>query len=201
MGTPSPAVLITAVRTAPRASRRTYADSVLCACLSAGDPEMGRDRQVLTALRASRVPFIHLILGPGCDGESGVEQMREAMREADARQQIAGLLPLEVLAPQMRVLSATLKSSRTPNIIADAIEAESRRGQQRGQHDAYSTEMRTIVRHGRTQAVPLRWLTVAVALSDPPTGAMASASQALLKGVELLRQWFCKVAAICCLQS
>lgn len=47
-----------------------------------GDVELGRDIQMTKVLRSCGVPFIHIVVGPGCDGESTEEQMLAAMAKA-----------------------------------------------------------------------------------------------------------------------
>ena len=130
----------------------------------AGDPEVGRDRQVLHALRASGVPFFHLVFGPGCDGESEIDAMCSAMREADSRGELAGVMPLAPLGPVMAGLASPLKASRTPNIIARALAREAER--QEGAAATDDGSLCTIERHGGRMDVPWSWLTVAVALKD-----------------------------------
>jgi len=125
-----------------------------------GNAEFGRDRQVLRALEASGVPFVHLVLGPGCDGESTVPQMQEAVRAADERGALLGVLPLADVVPPMAALARTLSPNRTPNILARALAAA-----EAGIGPAEAGEgLCTITRHGHTNSVPWSWLQVALAL-------------------------------------
>ena len=121
-----------------------------------GDPECGRDRQVLHALRASGLPCIHLVVGPGCDGESSVAAMREAVRGLDASGALLGCVALDELVGTMSRYAAPLDPSRTPNIIKAAFERPA------GAEDGSS--MCTIRRHGHEAQVPFSWLRVALAL-------------------------------------
>jgi len=87
------------------------------------DAELGRDRQVLHALSASKLPFVHLVVAPGCDGETSVVSMQAAIKAADERGQLLGIMPrLGGALPTMTKLAATLSPSRTPNIIRRAME-------------------------------------------------------------------------------
>jgi hypothetical protein len=115
-----------------------------------GSPEFGRDRQVMHALAASGVPFVHLVFGPGCDGESSVERMQAAMRDADDRGALLGAMPLANVVGPMAELAKTLSPNRTPNILARAAEQQ--------------TGLFVITRHGNTAEVPCSWLTVGLAL-------------------------------------
>jgi len=146
-----------------------------------GEVEMGRDRQVLFALRASGVPFVHLMLGPGCDGESPIESMQAAMRDVDGRGELLGILPLEELAPVIAERAKTLSASRTPNIIINAIKKLAEQPTEQPPAPSDGTEIAaaaeptdgelcTITRHGRTQSVPWSWLTVGVALRGNASG-------------------------------
>ena len=124
--------------------------------------------QVLQALRASGLPCVHVVLGPGCDGESAIDAMRRAVREADERGALLGVLPQMLgIVPAMAGLAASLSPNRTPNIIQRAMvrEAEAAGG------DAAAPEgeagLCSITRHGQTQAVPWSWLTVGLAFRVP----------------------------------
>jgi len=121
--------------------------------------EMGRDRQVLTALHSSGVPFTHLVLGPGCDAESSVEAMVDAIDNLQSRGRLLGVMSLENVLPVMRELSQTLAPTRTPNLMYFALEHLKRYG------DAAGAESFTIERWGRQATIPYAWLTVAVAFA------------------------------------
>ena len=121
------------------------------------------------------MPFVHLMLGPGCDGESAIESMQAAMRDVDGRGELLGILPLEELAPVIAERAKTLSASRTPNIIINAIKKLAEQPTEQPPAPSDGTEIAaaaeptdgelcTITRHGRTQSVPWSWLTVGVAL-------------------------------------
>lgn len=141
-----------------------------------GDPECGRDRQVLHALRASKLPCVQLVLGPGCDGESSVEAMRAAVRAADERGQLLGVLPLADVVGTMAQCAATLKPSRTPNIVQSAFAFYKSQGLAPGT----AAGLCTISRHGHEQQVPWAWLTVALAFKVGPEVASEPRSMKLV---------------------
>ena len=122
-----------------------------------GSFEFGRDRQVLHALSTSGIPFIHIVCGPGCDGESTIDMMKSAVAKADESGALLGVLQLDDLIPHMAEMAQTLSSSRTPNILSRALATvEARR---RGVPDAEG-ECYAIERHGNQNLVPWSWLTV-----------------------------------------
>jgi len=86
-----------------------------------GNPELGRDRQVVRLLTSSdmglRIPFVHLVAGPCCDGESSFVDMRRAIMALHARGQYRGVFSIEPLLPVLRQVSASVSKDRTPNII------------------------------------------------------------------------------------
>ena len=100
-----------------------------------------------------------------------------------------GVLPLEGLGPSMAQLARTLKPSRTPNIIRSALERLAVEDQAKEAQAAETIgvagtveeaartaeeaeeELFTIIRHGRTETVPWRWLTVALAFRGSPAAA------------------------------
>uniref|UniRef100_A0A6V2MKT9 Uncharacterized protein n=1 Tax=Emiliania huxleyi TaxID=2903 RepID=A0A6V2MKT9_EMIHU len=135
----------------------------------ASDPECGRDRQVLHALRASRIPCTHLVLGPGCDGESAVGAMRAAVRHVDESGALLGVVPLAPLLEPLCRHSAPLAPNRTPNIIKSALERAAAPPEAADEGDgegsgAARPDLCTINRHGNTAHVPWSWLTVALAI-------------------------------------
>ena len=132
----------------------------------ARDAELGRDRQVLHALRSScragALPggVVHIVLGPGCDGETPIDAMRAAVRGADERGELLGAMPrLGGTLPMMAQLAGGLSASRTPNILAAAM---ARADANEAVWD--DTALCTITRHGHTESVPWAWLTVGLAL-------------------------------------
>ena len=124
-----------------------------------GSPEFGRDRQVLRALAATGRPVVQLIFGPGCDGESELPAMREAVKEAAESGNLLGVLPLaDTLVPVMARMAEGLRQSRTPNILARAAAHVA------GRRQEDDGELCVIERHGRRAEVPWSWLTVGLAI-------------------------------------
>ena len=117
--------------------------------------ELGRDRQVLRALQTSGVPFTTLVLGPGCDAESSVAVMTEAVRGLADKDQLLGVMPLDEVATVAASFCTTLSDSRTPNLIHAAVVR---------QRDAPGEGgLCAITRHGNTQRIPWSWLRLGVA--------------------------------------
>ncbi|KAL1524748.1 hypothetical protein AB1Y20_019631 [Prymnesium parvum] len=131
-----------------------------------GDAEFGRDRQVLHALRASNVPCVHLVVAPGCDGESTIEGMRAAVRELDEAGALLGTMPLDEMVGTMRSHAANLSPMRTPNIIHSAFGRVNSASSDDGA--AASPEMFRIVRHNQEAHIPCSWLTIALAIDLHP---------------------------------
>lgn len=130
-----------------------------------GSFEFGRDRQVLHALAASGVPFVQIILGPGCDGESSIEAMQKAVQQADASGTVLGIIPLDALVPQMALFTQTLRPSRTPNILAHALQVVKKRQAGEAPVDADDESEHCVIRrHGGEASIPWGWLTVGLVL-------------------------------------
>ena len=86
------------------------------------DPALGRDRQMLTILATSGIPFIHYLIGPGCDGESSVNLMKNCILQADSMGMYLGHFHIDdITANTMKNLSTALSPKRTTNILADAV--------------------------------------------------------------------------------
>lgn len=129
-------------------------------CAVAENPELGRDRQVLAALRSSGIPFVHIILGPGCDGESSIEAMRTAVHDMHSRGLLLGWFSLDgALSTSMARLAQSLSPNRTPNIISQAL------ANLEDASDDSVEELFTIRRHGREQSIPAQWLTIGLAFA------------------------------------
>mmetsp|Transcript_35519 Transcript_35519/g.82942 ORF Transcript_35519/g.82942 Transcript_35519/m.82942 type:complete len:311 (-) Transcript_35519:187-1119(-) len=130
------------------------------------DAELGRDRQVLHALSMAPLPdgFVHLIVGPGCDGETPVPVMKAAVKAADERGVLLGIMPrLGGALPTMARLSATLRASRTPNILHYAM-AHLEGVDEALWEDGHGLGACGIHRHGNRNEIPWCWLTVVLAL-------------------------------------
>lgn len=86
-------------------------------------PSLGRDRQVLALFSALSdahgVPFYHMVVAPGCDGESSRDQLQAALFDSHHDRHILGSFAASVLLPHTQALSTPLSRSRTPNIVED----------------------------------------------------------------------------------
>jgi ubiquitin len=120
-----------------------------------GDPELGRDRQVLRALSKSGVDFLHLVAGPCCDGESTEDEMLGAIQAADVVGSYLGNFSLADVLPTMYTRSSQLDPSRTPNIMHSALVGEL----EPAESVSLDGTPRVVVPRHRKPAVPVAWLT------------------------------------------
>eukprot|EP01006_Ploeotia_vitrea_P022341 TRINITY_DN54747_c0_g1_i1.p1 TRINITY_DN54747_c0_g1~~TRINITY_DN54747_c0_g1_i1.p1 ORF type:complete len:329 (+),score=31.04 TRINITY_DN54747_c0_g1_i1:60-989(+) len=99
-----------------------------------GKPELGRDYQVLSALRSSQLPFFHVVFGPGCDGESTQEAMEQAVTKLDATGNLCGYLHIgDNLGVMKEEGCPKIGATRTPHIMwaaADAAKDECKTGEE-----------------------------------------------------------------------
>lgn len=107
-----------------------------------------RDRRMLRVLLRTGVRVLHIVVAPGCDGESSVADLRAALEERLAAGTYRGCFGLEPLLPVLRAQSAGLDESRTPRIILRAADGELTRT-----HDGS-----VIVPRGCNPVVPPAWL-------------------------------------------
>jgi hypothetical protein len=116
-----------------------------------GDPDRGasRDKRMLRVLRRTGLPLFHAVLAPGSDGESSFEDLQGAIRARVEQGSYAGCFALEPVLAELRKLSESLSSQRTPRIILAAAEG-------RLECDARG---RCVVPRGIQPAVPREWLT------------------------------------------
>lgn len=82
----------------------------------------GRDKRMLRLLQRIDVPFLHVVVAPGCDGESEQDDLGNALELRIAQAEYRGCFSLEPFVPVYRALSATLKKRRTPGIILSAFD-------------------------------------------------------------------------------
>ena len=101
------------------------------------DKRLGRDMQMMDALRKHE--SVHIVMGPGCDGESTVEQLNQAKRDHAVQ---AYPIPTSILT-KLTIDARFLQANRTPNIITQASTPDG---------------VGSIVRHGRIQQIPLTLL-------------------------------------------
>jgi len=124
-----------------------------------GDVECGRDRQVLRGLKRAMVPVVHMLLAPGCDGESTVAAMETAVAKAAKRGAVLGQWSLDEEISCMQPLCAVLSNNRTPNLMRDArdwiaLHADC---------DPHQFTCK-IERHGHTARIPWGWMVTGIAL-------------------------------------
>merc|ERR1711933_639850 len=81
--------------------------------------EAGRDRQMLNCVRASGIPFVHVVLGPGCDGETEEPAMKACCASLAAEGFLQGVFSVQPLFDDMVTHCNTqaLHSNRTPNLM------------------------------------------------------------------------------------
>lgn len=112
----------------------------------------GRDKQMLRVVRATGIPVIHVVVGPGSDGEACQEDLQICFEALAAEGRYRGCLSLAPVLPVFREQTQGLSESRTPRIILAA--AENRLEQD-------EDESRVIVPRGIKPAIPRAWLTSA----------------------------------------
>lgn len=119
--------------------------------------EFGFDRTGLKALQQLNKPFIYLVLGLGCDGESTMEMILQSIENEFKVGALLGELDLdEIISFMQPVSKILLDENRTPNIIANAKIQISK-------NPANATILQTIKRH-RNPEIPLNWLIKGIAI-------------------------------------
>ncbi len=93
----------------------TGADSIVAEATSGPD---GRDRRMLRLLSRLHLPWFHVAISPGCDGETTFDQIVTAVSTLSRSGAYKGRLPVAPMVSTMRELGVPLKDTRTPNIIA-----------------------------------------------------------------------------------
>lgn len=109
---------------------------------------LGRDQRMLGVLRQTGVPLLHVVVGPGCDGECSVEALRSALEVQLVAGNYRGCFPLTPLLPVLRTQSVGLSESRTPRIVLAAAD-----GLLTATNDG-----RIVVPRGCKPVVPASWL-------------------------------------------
>jgi hypothetical protein len=113
-----------------------------------GRSQRGRDQRMLAVLRRTGVRLLHVVVAPGCDGESSTEELRQAMAERVAAGTYRGCFPLESITSVLREHTLGLRETRTPRIILAAADGLLSR----------DNNSRVIVPRGCRPAVPDSWL-------------------------------------------
>ncbi|MDE0471296.1 MAG: DUF1152 domain-containing protein [Ekhidna sp.] len=126
-------------------------DSLTCGV----EDENSFDISGLKTLKKIGKPFIYIIFGIGCDGESTVEMITNALEKEYVKNSLLGEFSLSELIDLTGPISKSiLNKDRTPNIIADAQSTLDKSGD----------GMITIPRHIEPQ-IPLSWLVKGIAFN------------------------------------
>jgi len=128
-------------------------DSLVPAALSG--PE-GRDKLMLRLLRRVGVPLHHVVVAPGCDGESTADALAMAMVQEAASGRYLGCFSLAPMYAALRRLAAGLTPKRTPCVM---LAAAARRA-------AGDGESMTVER-GLWPQIPLAWLAHGFVFGNP----------------------------------
>lgn len=124
-------------------------DSLTCGI----EDENSFDRSGLRILKRIGKPFIYIVFGVGCDGESTTDMIVTALEKEHEAKALFGEFNLNDIVDLTRSMSKSiLKDDRTPNIIANAISSYQNSGDR----------MIVIPRHRKPQ-IPLSWITKGVA--------------------------------------
>mmetsp|Transcript_78210 Transcript_78210/g.138502 ORF Transcript_78210/g.138502 Transcript_78210/m.138502 type:complete len:459 (-) Transcript_78210:154-1530(-) len=132
------------------------------------NPEAGRDMQMLQCLKASGIPLLHFVLGPGCDGETEESAMRVSCARLSAEGSLRGVVSLEPFLADMRACCKALAQTRTPNLMwraqyGDLPKVEPPHGK--------DGDYVCITRGRRNTRVPREWLTIGLVMDYRNTTA------------------------------
>ena len=123
-----------------------------------GESGDGFDRKALRALKQCGAPFTFLAFGPGCDGESTVEEIRAATaREHGA---LLGKFDLEEILVKMSPYKPPLRKDGTPNTPNVMLDARSRIKENPG----YASFPCRVNRHKKPY-IPALWLVTGLAFN------------------------------------
>lgn len=123
-----------------------------------GRGHLERDQLMLNVLRRTGAPLLHVVVAPGCDGESTVADLRDSLAALLAANRYRGCFSLAPLLPTLGELSVGLSDSRTPRIILAATSDRLRRTDAGLQ----------VVPRGCEPAVPAAWLSHAFVFEPEP---------------------------------
>lgn len=122
----------------------------------------GRDKHMLRLLRRIGVPVHHVVVAPGCDGESTPDALTLAMTQEAAGGHYLGCFSLAPMYAALRRFAAGLTSERTPCIM---LAAAARIAAGDGEFLA--------VERGLWPQIPLAWLTHGFVFGDPGNEGIA----------------------------
>lgn len=120
-----------------------------------GCPGKGRDMQMLNCLRVCGISFLHVVLGPGCDGETEEPRMRACCAQLSAQGSLRGVFQVEPLLADMVGCCTALAPSRTPNLM---LRAQSDALPSVQAPDNKSGDSVCITRGRRNTRIPREWL-------------------------------------------
>ncbi|MBY0459640.1 MAG: DUF1152 domain-containing protein [Gemmataceae bacterium] len=123
-----------------------------------GRGRLERDQRMLNVLRRTGVALLHIVVGPGCDGESRVADLRESLDALLAAGRYRGCFRLEPLMPVLRAHSAGLSDARTPRILLAAADGLLAR----------TDDGLVTVPRGCRPVVPAEWLSHAFVFAPEP---------------------------------
>lgn len=126
-----------------------------------GDPSAGVDQMMLRALKYSKLPFLQVVCGLGCDGESTLEQLETVLLEERACGALMGTCSMTEWAPLFVEMAGVLGPTRTPAIIAAACSALS-------SSPAAPSDALMIVERGIRPSIPLQLLATAFVFGRTP---------------------------------
>jgi hypothetical protein len=115
---------------------------------SIGRDSAERDQRMLRVLLQTGVPVLHVVVAPGCDGESSVADLRSAMENRIRSGRYRGCFALAPILPILREQSFDLSETRTPRIILAAADEQLSR----------TNDGLVIVPRGCKPVVPMSWL-------------------------------------------
>ena len=117
------------------------------------DKENG-DRKSLRALRKCGASFVFLVFGPGCDGESTIEEMEKAIRRENESNAFLGGFDLREILEVMSPHEPSVREDgtpNTPNVMMDAKREIDK--------DPACASFLHLVRRHKNPRIPRRWLT------------------------------------------
>jgi len=145
--------------------------------------ELARDVQMQNAIVKSGIPHLVFAFGPGCDGESSVKTMNEAVGRLEKQGCFLGAFPLSDYLPLVRRLTKNLNPMRTPNICYSAMMGEI--PSENGLRVVEGLEYLKLVRPFSTRWIPRTWLRHGIAFDLSTSGNNGKANEEAGKSDEL----------------
>jgi len=128
----------------------TGADSIISEATSG---PKGRDQRMMNMLNRLGTSYFHVVVSPGCDGETTFTQLTETITEFTASEEYLGCVSILDIVPMMSELARPLKFNRTPNIIAEACSHY---------FNKLDEDQIFEVPRGLKPKIPIKWLSVAL---------------------------------------